>query len=178
MTAPLATIRTQDDLIEALRTAKALRGLSNEFCDVRAGLTRGHVDKAIGPSRARSLSPMLFETLLSLFAVKLIMVPDEDNEAAMREKWEGRDTSNVRVSHRVSQQIVDRAKPYVLRACGAQGQAVRHSKLSPEHRSEIARKAADALWKKRGRKRTRKAAKKRAWYRKTMEERLKERLGA
>jgi hypothetical protein len=97
----------------------------------------------------------------------------------MAAKWEGRDTSNVRLEKgNISKTLLERAKPHVLKANGVAGQAARHSKLSAEQRSDIARRAADALWKKRGRKRTRKAAKKRAWYRRTMEERLKERIGA
>jgi hypothetical protein len=177
MNIPLATIRTQDDLIEALRVAKALRGLSNDFCDQRAGLTRGHTDKVLGPTRAKSLSPMVFDLLMEIFAVELILVPNPEAEARMKPRWEDRDTSNVRTGeHRVSKHVIERAKHHVMKASGELGAIARHSKLSAEHRTDIARKAADALWKKRGRKRTRKAAKKRAWYRKSMEDRLRERI--
>jgi hypothetical protein len=116
MSEPLATIRTQDDLIEALRIAKAHRGLSNDFCDQRAGLTRGHVDKVLGPTRAKSLSPMVLDLLVEIFAVQFVMVPNPEAEARMKPRWEDRDTSNVRVgSHRVSQAVLERAKPHVIR---------------------------------------------------------------
>jgi hypothetical protein len=62
MTAPLAVIRSHSDLIEAFRAAKAMRGLSNNFCDARGGLTSGHTDKALGPAPVKGLSPMLFDT--------------------------------------------------------------------------------------------------------------------
>lgn len=162
MTAPIATIRTQDDLIEALRAAKALRGLSNEFCDERGGLTKGHVDKVLGPSRTKSLSPALFNTFAELFAVQFIMVPNPEAEARQKPKWEGRDTSNVRVDgSRVSKSLLERAKPHVLRDHLKKANAARNAKLSCEQRSEIARKAGRARQRKR---------------RKNMRQRLKERL--
>ncbi len=113
---PIAVIRTHADLLDALRTAKAMRGLSNDFCDDRGGLTRGHTDKALGPSQVKTLSPMLLETFLTLFAVKLVLVPDPEAEAEMRPRWEGRLQSNVRVEpNRVSQKLIERARPHVMR---------------------------------------------------------------
>jgi hypothetical protein len=159
-------IRTQDDLIEALRTAKSVRGLSNDFCDERGGMTRGHTDKVLGPTRAKSLSSGLFDTFAEMFAVQFIMVANPDAEARQKSKWEGRDSSNVRTSeHRVSKQVMERAKPHVLKESGRIGAAVRNSMLSPEHRTEIARKAARARWKGSSLKKTKKARQKRAWYR-------------
>lgn len=145
MNAPIATIRTQDDLIEALRVAKAMRGLSNDFCDQRAGLTRGHTDKVLGPTRAKSLSPMVFDLLMEIFAVELILVPNPEAEARMKPRWEDRDTSNVRTGeHRVSKHVIERAKPHVLREHMKKANAARNSQLSCEQRSEIARKGGRA----------------------------------
>jgi hypothetical protein len=176
MNIPLATIRTQDDLIEALRVAKEKRNLSFKVLDELGGFTQGHMERVIGPRREKGMSPFVLQMLCSLLAVKLEMVFDEDQAKRMIAKWEGRDTSNVRLEKgNISKTLLERAKPHVLKANGVAGQAARHSMLTPEHRTQIARKAADALWKKRGRKRTRKATKKRAWYRKSMEERLAER---
>jgi hypothetical protein len=119
-TAPLATIRSQDDLIEAYRIAKEYRGLSNELCEDLGGLTRGHLDKVIGPSRAKGLSPMMNDVLTALFAVKFIMVPDPEAETKMRAKWERRDTSNVRTGeHRVGKYVLERARPKLLQEFGA-----------------------------------------------------------
>lgn len=145
MTIPLATIRTQDDLIEALRVAKNMRGLSNDFCDQRAGLTRGHTDKVLGPTRAKSLSPMVFDLLAEILAVEFIMVPNPEAEARMKPRWEDRDTSNVRTGeHRVSKHVIERAKPHVLREHLKKANAARNSQLSCEQRSEIARKGGRA----------------------------------
>jgi hypothetical protein len=178
MNIPLATIRTQDDLIEALRVAKALRGLSNDFCDQRAGLTRGHVDKVLGPTRAKSLSPMVLDLLLEIFAVQLILVANPDAEARMKPRWEDRDTSNVRTGeHRVSKHVIERARHHVLKASGELGAVIRCQVLSPEDRTRIALIATETRWKKQGRKQTKRARQKRASYhrRKGMRARLKER---
>ena len=173
---PIATIRSQDDLIEALRAAKELRNLSFKVIDDLGGFTQGHMERVIGPRREKGMSPFVFQMLCSLLAVKLEMVFDPEQAAKMLAKWEGRDSSNVRIEKgRVSKSLLERAKPHILRDLSSIGNAARHSKLPPELRTAIARRAAEALWKKRGRKRTRKAAKKRAWYRKTMRHRLKER---
>lgn len=154
-------IRTQDDLIEALRTAKSVRGLSNDFCDERGGLTRGHTDKVLGPSRAKSLSPGLFNTFAEMFAVQFVMVANPDAELRQKAKWEGRDTSNVRTGeHRVSKQVMERAKPHIYSEMGKRSASARMACLTAEHRARIARKAAKSRWRK---------------HRKTMRERLKER---
>lgn len=153
MTAPIRSmpdagpviIRTQDDLIEALRVAKAMRGLSNDFCDQRAGLTRGHTDKVLGPTRAKSLSPMVFELLAEIFAVQFIMVPNPEAEARMKPRWEDRDTSNVRTgAHKVSQAVLERAKPFVLRDHLKKANEARNQQLSCEQKSDIARKGGRA----------------------------------
>lgn len=158
---PIATIRTHDDLIEALRAAKVMRGLSNDFCDERGGLTRGHTDKVLGPTRAKSLSPMIFDLLTEIFAVQFVMVPNPEAEARMKPRWEERDTSNVRISsHRVSQAVLERAKPHVIRDLAKAGGKASGAMRTGSHGSEIMRKIAKRGW------RTR---------RKTMRERLKER---
>jgi hypothetical protein len=110
---PLAEVRNQGDMLDALRMARVMRNLSNEVCDERCGLTRGHVDKCLGPTAAKKLSGMMFDTLTAFFAVKFIMVRDLEAEAVMAAKWQGRDISNVRVSQqlRVGKYFLDRVRP-------------------------------------------------------------------
>lgn len=176
MNAPIATIRCHDDLIEALRTAKGQRGLSNDFCDERGGLTRGHTDKILGPARAKSLSPMTFDLFLEMFAVQILLVPNLEAEQRMRERWEGRDVSNVRTgAHRVSKAVLERAKPHVLKDFAMTGALASGSKRTGSDGTEIMRKVSRARWKGASLKKTKKARQKRAWYRRTMAERLSQR---
>lgn len=162
----IATIRSQEDLIEALRAAKELRNLSFKTLDALGDFTEGHMERVIGPRREKGMSPFVFQMLCSMLAVKLEMVFDPDQAAKMLATWEGRNTSNVRIEKgRVSKSLIERAKPHVLKESGRVGAAVRNSMLSPEHRSTIASNAAKARWKMTGLKKTKKARKKRAWYR-------------
>lgn len=119
-TEPLAIIHNYADLVDAMRTARTYRDLSNELCDERCGLTRGYVDKVLGPTEAKRLSAMMFDTLTSFFAVKFIMVRDLEAEEVMRPKWEGRDMSNVRSGeHRVGKYVLKRARQHLLQDFGA-----------------------------------------------------------
>jgi hypothetical protein len=173
----IATIRSQEDLIEALRAAKELRNLSFKTLDEMGDFTAGHMERVIGPRREKGMSAFVMQMLLSMLAVKLVLVLDSEQEEKVRGQWEGRNTSNVRIEKgRVSKSLVERAKPHVFKESGKMGAAIRNSMLSPEHRSAIAAKAARARWKGASLKKTKKARKKRAWYRKTMQERLQERL--
>lgn len=139
----VAVIRTSDDMVEAMRTIKARLSLSNAFCDAIGGLTTGHTDKVLGPTRSKNLSPMLFDMFCELFAVEFHMVLNMDAVKRMEARWEGRETRNVRLdANRVSKALLDRAKPHIMRASGALGAAARNAVLTAEQRSSIARKAA------------------------------------
>ncbi|WBL82299.1 hypothetical protein I3J27_18375 [Bradyrhizobium xenonodulans] len=111
----IATIRTQDDLIEAMRTAKEVRNLSFPTIDELGGFTRGHVERVIGPRREKGMSPFMMQMLLSIMAMKLVLVPDPEQEEKVREHWEGRNTSNVRLEKgRVSKALLDRCRPLIM----------------------------------------------------------------
>ena len=136
-----------DSLIEALRSAKSARGLSDGSVDELGGLTRGHTEKVLGPSRTKNLSPMMLETLLGVLAVKLVLVDDPAAAARMEKRWDRRDEKRVRTdAHRVSMRMVERAKPAVFRQLSEKAAVARKSKISPKMRSKIARKAARARW--------------------------------
>jgi len=141
----IGTVRTQEDLIEALRAAKEMRNLSFKVLDELGGFTQGHMERVIGPRREKGMSPFVFQMLCSLLAVKLEMVPDEDQARRMAAKWEGRDTSNVRLEKgRISKTLLERAAPHVFKAAGELGGKARARQLSPKQMSEIARKGGRA----------------------------------
>jgi hypothetical protein len=144
---PIATIRTHDDLIAAFRIVKEQLGLSNAWCDDVGGFTRGQTDKVLGPTRTRGLSPMSFDTLCAAFAVRLEVVADPDQVRKMRPRWEGRDKSQVRVTGRISQELIERAKGPILQAFAKRANAARNAMLTREQRSRIAQKAARIRWK-------------------------------
>lgn len=157
MNAPLAIIRSQDDLVEAMRARKDELGLSNQFCDEVGGLSSGHTDKVIGPSRTKPMSRMMMDLMLEMLAMELHAYPNLEAAQRMESRWQGRETRNVRPDGvKVSKKLLARAKPLVLKDLSALGVAARKDMLTGEHRSRIARKAARARWRKRRKERERK----------------------
>lgn len=155
MTAPLplpsdiiATVRNSDDMIEALCTIKNRLQLSNAFLEAMGLLVEGHIDKVLGPTRAKNLSPMIFDLLCECLAVQFEMKINLDAVKRMESRWEAREQRNVRFDTRApSKKIIERAKPHVLRDFSALGNAARNAMLPGEHRSKIAKKAARIRWK-------------------------------
>lgn len=125
----LASAHGYDELIEALRSVKEIRELSNDFCDDVGGLTKGHTDKVLGPSRAKTLSPMTLNLFLELFAVDIVLVTNLDAAKRMEPRWERREAGHVRLKPaRMSQKAIDRARPFVMAELGRRGAAARRRK--------------------------------------------------
>ncbi len=143
----LETITDYHGLIEALRARKDALGLSNEIVDELGGLTRGHTDKILGPSRNKNLSPMTFDVMLGVLALQVSLVPDIDAALKMESRWEKRSPAHVRAKcSLVSKKVLDSARPHILSEMSAKGVEARKTKLTPIQRSKIARKAAKARW--------------------------------
>ena len=152
MTAPIRSMPAQDiarnsaDIVAGLGRWREARGLSNEFCDSRGGLTIGQTDKTLGPSHVKALSEMTLDTFMEMFAVMFVMVPNPEAEQRMKPKWEGRDCSNVRVgTKQLSKAILGRAKPQIAAENGRKGGLARR-KWPREQRVKAARKAIVIRW--------------------------------
>lgn len=118
----IATIRCTDDLVEALRAIKAKLELSNDFVDAVGGLTRGHTDKVLGPTRAKNISPMTLDTFLEVFAVELHMVVNLDAVKRMEARWEQITPDRIRLTaNRISVKLLARANPIIMRENGRKG---------------------------------------------------------
>jgi hypothetical protein len=156
----VAVVRRHQDITDVFRMMKERLGLTNEFCDDVGGLTKGHTDKILGPSEAKSWGPTTFDLFCEMFAIEFHVKIDIDAAKRMQAVWEGRERPlypNAKVK-RISQKLIERAKPHVLQASGQLGGIVRGHLLSPKHRSDIARKAAKSRWRKYRRERRSKAA--------------------
>lgn len=146
-----APIRSYGDLIEAFRARKAEIGLSNTDCDTLGGLTTGHTDKLLGPTRSKNLGPLTFDILCELFAVQFVMAPNPEALERMEARWERRNERAVRVdAQRLSIELKSRALPYIMRDLGLKSAEARKQKIKPATRRRIARQAARARWRKQG----------------------------
>ena len=149
MTEPLATVTGHESMVEAFRIAKEMRNLSNEFCDEAGDFAGGQTDKVLGPTRSKNLGPITIDEFCKMFAVKFIMVRDVENEACMKDVWEGRQTSHVRRNaHRMSKALLERAQPFIFREMSRRAAAARKIKISAPMRAKIAKRAARARWRK------------------------------
>jgi hypothetical protein len=145
----VAVVRSSDDLIEAIVARKNELNLSNSFLEAMGLLSEGYIDKVLGPTRKKHLSPLLLDLLLECLAVELRMVVNMDAVKRMETRWEEREKRNVRLTpNRISKQIIERATPLILQASAKKANTARNEKLSPEHRSRIASKAAKTRWRK------------------------------
>lgn len=158
----IATVRSYEDMVEAFRAIKARLGLTNAVCDRLANLGDGATDKALGPTQAKNIGPLTFNAFCWLFAVQFEMRIDMDQVRIMEQHWENHEAPRwfppAKMNKRVSKELVERAKPHVLKDFAKQANECRNTMLSGEHRSKIARKAARARWRKRRRERRLKAA--------------------
>jgi flagellar hook-associated protein 3 FlgL len=81
----------------------------------------GHADKILGPTGSKSFGPVSFSKLNWTLAVKWVAVVDLEHAEFMAAHWADRqrDVSNVRIEPvRVSKQIIERARPIVLKEFG------------------------------------------------------------
>lgn len=151
---PLAEVTNHEQLVDAFRIIKERRGLSNAFCDEIGGLTIDHTNKLLGPRRVKKIGEVTFDTFCELFAVKFVMVVNPEAVKRMESRWERRNTASIRVVlNKLSSALFERAKPHVIRdfarAGGIKSASGRNERTTPAQRSRIARKAANAMWKKR-----------------------------
>jgi hypothetical protein len=143
-----APIRCHDDLVDYIRARKEELGLSHEFIEEKCLMTKGHVDKLLGPSKEKGLSRFTVDYFFEILAFELLPRPNPLKEAEMRPRWEGRDETQVRTGgpRRISKTLLELAKPVIYRAFSQLGNEARMRMLPAEHRSAIARKAALARW--------------------------------
>lgn len=143
-------IRNHEEMVEYFRARKAELQLSDAFIDHIGGLTPGHTNKILGPSRNKRLGGFTIDIFLEVLACSFIPVSDPDKLRRMEARYEGRDETRVHYpEHRVSKQAVERAKPLILRQLASNGGRKRAERLPAKRRSEIARKGARATNRKR-----------------------------
>jgi hypothetical protein len=74
--APLASIRSYEDLHQSLRLRAEEMGFARRTIDDLAGLTAGLTEKILGPKMVRGIGPRSLGGILKALGIKLIMVID------------------------------------------------------------------------------------------------------
>ncbi len=118
---PELVVREWASLVDCFAALRNHLQLSNESCEELAGLCAGHVDKVLGPTRVKNLSPWLFDLFCQLFAVEFHAKVDLTQARKMESRWERRDKSQIRPPARLSKAILDRARPIILSEMARRG---------------------------------------------------------
>jgi hypothetical protein len=139
-------IRSCDDLASYFHFQRNQLGLSNETLEQLCGMTKGHADKLLGPSKIKNLSKYTIDALLVALAIQLIPEPDPEREAKMSARYEQRNESQVRKVGRVSKDVLERVRPHLFAELGRAGGIKRAQCLPATQRSEISRRAAHVRW--------------------------------
>jgi transcriptional regulator with XRE-family HTH domain len=82
-------VRGYDDLVIAIRAVKEFLGLSNETLEEIAGLTRGHIDKLLRPSREKKIGPQVLPLILGALGIRLRVEIDPEQSKRVARKVPG-----------------------------------------------------------------------------------------
>jgi hypothetical protein len=141
----LAVARHPHDLADGFRAMQNILGLSNAWLDEAGDFGDEQIGKFLGPSYAKKIGPFTFQMLCSLLAVEWRMHVDIDRVCEMEKLWEARKPQYVQPRSRPpSRDIVERAKPHVMKDFSKLGNDARKLLLPREQQLKIARKAAKA----------------------------------
>lgn len=127
----IAIVRDLAELADALRIWCSERGVTRQALDRRAGLTSGHSGKLLGRRHAAAFGNVSLRWLLAALGLQLVLQIDPNAEQPAMRKHQRKHPHwrNARDSK-----------------WGRRLAARRALALSPEQRSEIARRAAEARW--------------------------------
>lgn len=144
MTEPrhLATVNGYQGLVAAIRARKDEMRISDNELEDLAGLTRGHVSKLLAPGASKTLGPLSMGRLLRSLGLELIVAENAGQTAKIRELYSERNETRVR-KRAVMAIAIEAPPPWLLnRERGRQLRQIQLSRLTPEQRSRIAKKAA------------------------------------
>lgn len=143
---PLAIIDSYDDLHQALRQRREILNVSFETLDRAGALTSGHSSKLLSPSKIKRATFATLDFLLPALGVKLALIEDAQALEQLK-KFPTREVNvparSVPWGRKGTQTVV--SLRFVKRIARAGGEA-RARALTPTQRSELARLAARARW--------------------------------
>lgn len=167
MTSPrqLATVRSYDELIAALRARSLELNATREAIDEVAGLQKGYTAKVLAPAAPKGLGRISMGPLLGALGVVLVMVEDAESRAVKRVgggklsyQLNGAENAPVilKFSRRKMRKMalasaaarMKKIPASKRRAIARKAGKARGSKCGPERLSEVGRMAAKARWSK------------------------------
>lgn len=150
MSEPLAIGSTYDDLIRALRVRASELGMTDKIIEEIGGFTGGHVGKLLGAARTKNLGPLTLGMMLGALGLKFAIIEDEEATRRIKARFDFSEKSKrmptiVRID--VSPEVLQTVFSDHFKRISRLGVAARMEKMTPRQRSQSARKAAKARWK-------------------------------
>jgi general stress protein YciG len=132
----MTAIRTNADLIAAVRTRKAELGLADGYFEEKAGLTQGAYCKYFGDFPVKFMSTNRLFDVAGFLGLELMLAVNPDYNPKAVNEWKRGDARQRRPAHR--------KKVRSARVLGRAGGLKRAGNLAPSSRQEIARKGGKA----------------------------------
>jgi hypothetical protein len=151
---PLGIGCSYDDLIRFVRERAVAMGMTDVMIVEFGGFTPGHVGKLLGAKRTKNLGPLTLGMMLGALGLKFAIIEDAEATARIRSRYEPSEkskrvlsdaqTPRIEIGSAIAQQLLRD----MGRENGRAGALAFMQKTTPFQRSQSARKAAKARWKK------------------------------
>jgi hypothetical protein len=162
----VAEITDYDGLIQGLRQRIHALGTSFDVIDELLLLSPRYSAKVLSPRPSKFMSKRLFGDILSVAAVKLLLIEDPEQFDKIKHRLDQRSTLGVRIDNAVhivrsrrhfreigklgSQARKRQPSRRHMRRIGKLGGRARMDALSPQMRAKLSRKGHEARWGARG----------------------------
>ena len=130
-------------MLAALRARVSELQISGERFDEFAGLPRGYLSKLVGARPVRRVGMTSFSPLMNALGLRCLFVEDSEGTERLKSRLKPRNPSYVRIMPAAAS-IIFTAR--MLKRIRRLGGKARMAKLSAEERSALARRAAQARW--------------------------------
>jgi hypothetical protein len=141
----IAELRNYEDLVVALGGMVSERQISLSDLDELSGLQAGYNGKCLGQARVKKYGPMSMWLVMQTLGVRLVMIEDAEALAAMQERYTKKDVQQSRPQNHSSpagKGMMSRVFKHFARLGGR----ARMKKMTKAQRSEHARDAINARW--------------------------------
>lgn len=138
--------RDYDGLVEQLRMWFEERRISHVKLDELAGLAQGHAGKILGEAQIKKFSTFSLFAVSQTLGLRFRLEEDPELVAQMRQHWEQCEVAQKRTLRKAQLGKATKARvfPVIAREMQKRSNNMRNHQLSPEQRTDIARKAGKA----------------------------------
>lgn len=151
-TSPLAIVCSWDEMQRLFGEQLRKLNITCETVDRIAGLPSGYTGKLFGPTPTKRLGRQSMFDLAGALGLAIALTEDETALARISREKNKHNLDNRRGAHWRKQAMLNVLSTHVREQCrraGKRSAAVRMTRLSPQQRSKIARRAARARWRRR-----------------------------